>query len=710
MTLVQTKLSRSQHLKLLCEQKQFGQAIKEAELCLNNEPDNPIIWAVLSEAYRSKRKPSHALAAAKQLTQLSPKTSESYIELGKSYLCASEQLGAEKAFLRSVLLNPKSFDGWLSLARLYLEQKRYQHAIRCYQRCERIQPLSLEARWELGLTYIRDKSYQLAQKQLKETLNIDPRYSKTWHALGIAYKRNNQPDAAIENFDKAIQLAPNKSNYFLDKGDTLLDKRDFKLASEQFEQAYQLGDNSTYCMKRLAISYDFSGRIIDALDFYKKSASKDNFYNLTDIELLFCKLGSYDQTSKIFSDKEISNPLNSEHILFYLNYHPEKSSKEILKLYRGYAERYYPQCDNSVFHHHRPGNKKIRLGYISPDFNLHACRHFYTPLFKNHNKQRFEVIAYANLTRQDKITLQTKSYVDKWRDIKALSKEQAADLIKQDEVDILVDLAGQTKDNRLDVMSLRPAPVQITYLGYGHTTGLSQIDYFIGDENFTPNGCESSFSEKLLRLDGPAFCYEPPQGIPEVSNLPAEKNGYVTFGSLSRSVRYNDKILKTWAKILLAVPESQLIIDIKLFADSKTKNWFSERLEKLGFPIERVILKASKNHWQTYQEIDISLDPFPHNGGTTIFESLWMGVPTLSKKDRPPVGRFGSCILTPLGLTNWLADTEQEYVDKAKLLASNLSALSELRSGLRHRLEQSDLMNGKKFTLNFEKHLQELVP
>jgi predicted O-linked N-acetylglucosamine transferase (SPINDLY family) len=292
-----------------------------------------------------------------------------------------------------------------------------------------------------------------------------------------------------------------------------------------------------------------------------------------------------------------------------------------------------------------------------------------------------------------------------------MSDAKLADRIFNDELDILVDLAGHTNGNRLLVFAMKPAPIQVTYIiGYGYTTGLSEIDYLLGDDRLTPIDYDKYFSEKVWRIASPSICYSPPiNSMPPVNDLPALKNGYVTFGCMSRSVRLNDNLLKTWGRILGRLPNSRLRLDQKIFSGESVRNIFYERMKKLGLPISRVDLLCSNPHWFGYHEIDISLDCFPHNAGTTTFDSLWMGVPVLSKIDRPSVGRFGHAILGSLGLEDWVAVDTTDYVDKAVFFASDFKRLMNLRKTLRFQLLESELSNAGSLAKNIENAYIEMI-
>jgi predicted O-linked N-acetylglucosamine transferase (SPINDLY family) len=400
-------------------------------------------------------------------------------------------------------------------------------------------------------------------------------------------------------------------------------------------------------------------------------------------------------------------------LLFTLNYDHRLSAADLYSHYAAYDEVVSELTKHCFTHNQRPQmrDRRVRIGYSSPDFRGHVCRYFMEPIFRNHDRDQFELFAYSNTPSTDQHTERMKGYFDHWVDVVRMTDEEMAQRIYDDQIDILVDMAGHTKGNRLPVFAMRPAPIQASsFIGFGYTTGLSEIDYFLCDENLVPEGSEEYFSEEPYRLPAPGYAYEPPrEETPEVSELPALRNGYVTFGSLTRTIRINDPLLRVWSEILERVPNSRLRLDQKSFAHEGMRELFWQRLEGLGLPRERVELTCSTPHWNAYHDIDITLDCWPHNAGTTTLESLWMGVPVLSKIDRASVGRIGAAALKPLGLEDWLVETAEAYVERAVSFASDIDALSKLRAELRGRVDQGPHLDAATITGHLESAYRQMI-
>ncbi|MDX1656722.1 MAG: tetratricopeptide repeat protein, partial [Candidatus Competibacteraceae bacterium] len=348
-----------------------------------------------------------------------------------------------------------------------------------------------------------------------------------------------------------------------------------------------------------------------------------------------------------------------------------------------------------------PG-RRLRVGYVSPDFRTHAARFFIEPVLQGHDRGAVEVYAYAEVSSPDEVTRRLQGQVDVWRQTAGLSDEALFERIRDDGIDVLVDLAGHTAGNRLLVFARRAAPVQVSWLGYGYTTGLEEMDYFLADEHFVPPDQAHLFSESIYRLGRVPFCYRPPAQAPEVGPLPARRRGQISFGCLSRPVRLNDGVIALWARLLKAVPDSRLVLNNRPFGDQETRELFIERFAAHGIGAERLELGYDSPPWGVYNEIDIALDPFPHNGGTTTFEALWMGLPVVSLAARASVGRFGATLLNGVGLGDWVAEDGEGYLARAVAAARDLEGLERLRGELRGRLRASPLLDEAGFVAALE--------
>jgi len=343
----------------------------------------------------------------------------------------------------------------------------------------------------------------------------------------------------------------------------------------------------------------------------------------------------------------------------------------------------------------------LTVGFVSGDFRTHSVAKFILPVLKEIDKGKFRVFAYSEARGGDAVTAQIRALVDGWRDTAGRTADDCGAQIRADGVDVLVDLAGHSSGNRLDIFRVGPAPVTMTWLGWGYSTGIDCIDYFICDEVLVPVDAEHLFVEKPLRLKVP-FAYVAPSEAPEVTELPALETGFVVFGCFSRSIRMNERVLGAWARILKAVPQAKLALNSADFSHPTKYAWVEKFFAAAGIGRERLVLKFSSPPWEAMQKVDIMLDCFPHNSGTTLVEGLHMGLPFVTLIDRPSVGRFGACLLAAIGHPEWGANTEDEYVEIAVQLAGDLFRLKKIRAALRSELAGSQLCDVEGFTREME--------
>ncbi len=350
-----------------------------------------------------------------------------------------------------------------------------------------------------------------------------------------------------------------------------------------------------------------------------------------------------------------------------------------------------------------PG-EPLRIGYLSPDFREHSVTSFIEPVLVCHDRSRFEVTCYHCHPDHDAVSARIRSRVDRWRDIAEIGDDEAAELIRADGIHILVDLAGHTAWNRLLLLARRPAPIQVTWLGYPHSTGLTAVDYRISDAMADPPGLSDRWhTERLVRLPATFLCYQPPEAPDPATAPPCVKNGYVTLASFNNFAKVSPTILKYWRDILTRIPDSRLLLKSEVFGDPEACRWVVERL---SIPEERLMLLAKtpdrSSHLALYGQVDIALDTFPYNGTTTTCEALYMGVPVVSLAGLGHASRVGASLLNTVGLGELLAETGDEYVKTVVDLAADVPRLIRLRQNLRRLMTASPLMDQQGFVTALE--------
>ena len=390
-------------------------------------------------------------------------------------------------------------------------------------------------------------------------------------------------------------------------------------------------------------------------------------------------------------------------VLGVLNYDPAVTPGEVFDAHRAWGERLTAQTKQHMLHSR--SNARIRIGYVSPDFRRHPVTYLFAPTLENHARERFEIFCYDNLGEPDVVTERLRRASEHWRDVASFSDESFCEMVDRDRIDILVDLAGHTTHSRLRAFAMKPAPVQVSWLGYFNTTGLDSVDYFISDVHSSPEGQERWYVEDLLRMPHTRFCYEPPDFAPAVTPSPRLTAGRITFGCFNNLSKVNARVMALWARVLGAVPGSRLKIIAVGLHDAGNRAYWRERFAEHGIAGDALELQPFVPHDQllaAYGEIDIALDPFPFAGGLTSLEALWMGVPVVTLEMPMLAGRQTLCFLRNLGLHELVAKSEDDYVSAACKLAADAGALAALRAGLRERMRASPLMDAAGFTRELE--------
>lgn len=472
------------------------------------------------------------------------------------------------------------------------------------------------------------------------------------------------------------------------------------------------GQAETYCL--LAVIARLLGKEEEGLALIKKAiladpAMAEAHYNLGIIlamrGLIEEALASFAQALTLKPDyaEAYSNKLLISHYLASV------APAEILAEHLGFAARFEAHLKPLWQPHSntRDPERRLKIGYLSPDFCQHSVAFFIEPVLAHHDYSQVEIFCYYNHTYQDAVTRRIMDSVDHFLPCREMSDDQLAARIRADGIDILVDLAGHFSDNRLPMLARKPAPVQVTWIGYPNTTGLTAVDYRLTDAQADPEGKTQQWhTETLVRLPGCFLCYAPPENCPEISVLPAEEAGRITFASFNNLNKINARVVGVWAEILHRLPTARLLIKGSIAIDQSLHERVLQMFAEKGIALERIVLAQRKGtffeHLALYGEVDIALDTFPYNGATTTCEALWMGAPVVALAGETHAGRVGASLLLAVGLGELLAASEEEYVQIAVQLATDQHRLAKLRQNMRARLGNSPLTEAKGFTRALE--------
>jgi predicted O-linked N-acetylglucosamine transferase (SPINDLY family) len=648
------------------EQGLMGAALVCYCRTLTFRPDYGEALRNLGNALRGLGRWEDAVLSCRRALILSPHAAAAHNDLGLALREQGRLNEAIASYRRAVSAEPDAPQAHGNLGNVLNELGRLDEAIACCRRAAALAPGHPQAHNNLGVALKDVGRLAEALAAVRTAIGLKPDFAEAFNTLGNTMQAQGRWDEAAACYRMALEIAPYAAGPHYNLGNALLDRARLSEAIDCFRLAIACQPDCREAHNNLANACKDLGRLDEAGACFRRALDIDARYVEAHSNLLFC-----------------------------LNYHPDLPAEEIFAEYRRWeAQHARPPGGPMTAHANlRDPERRLRIGYVSPDFRRHSARHFIEPLLSRHDRGAVDVFAYANHPIDDEVTARIKTYVDHWQPTLGLGDESLAELIRADRIDILVDLAGHTRGNRLLTFARKPAPVQVaSWLGYGYTTGLSAMDYFLGDAVFTPPGCEGVFAEQVVRL--PVFAaYRPAEGMGEVGPLPAIGRGHITFGTLTRMVRINHRVVRAWAAILRQLPTARLVINSGDLRSCRLKQELGERFATHGIAAGRLVLGYDSPPWDVLRSIDIGLDCFPHNSGTTLCETLRMGVPFVTLADRPSVGRLGASLLTAVGHPEWIACSEADYVEKAVALAADLPRLAAVRVGLRDAMQNSPLQD-----------------
>jgi predicted O-linked N-acetylglucosamine transferase (SPINDLY family) len=556
------------------------------------------------------------------------------------------------------------------------DQEKLDEAVVRYRRALALKPDFAQAHYNLGIALKEQRKPREAVVCYRRALELAPDFAEAHNNLGVALEDQGKAGEAIACYRRALELKPDYAEAHNSLGVALKDQRKLDEAIACCRRALELKPDFAEAFNNLGAAFKDQGKLDEAIACYRRALElKPDFAHVH--SNLLC--------TQLLCPRCDAQTLYEEHRR-WSRQHAEPLGKSV-----------QPHSNNRSF------PRKLRIGYLSPDFCGHPVGRFLLPLLESHDHQRFEIFCYASVGIPDTMTGLCRAQADVWRDVLGLTDEQVAHTIRQDQVDILVDLTMHMANNRLLVFARKPAPVQVTYLAYCGTTGLSTMDYRLTDPYLDPPGQdESIYSEQSVRLPETYWCYRPPIETPPVNALPALEAGRVTFGSLNNFCKVTAPVLAAWSRLLHAVPESRLLLHTSA---GSHRDELGRGLAGQGILAERlafVDFLPLADYFGAYGRIDVALDPFPYSGGTTTCDALWMGVPVVSLEGKTAVGRGGMSILSNVGLPELVAHDSEQYVQIAAELARDLSRLGQLRATLRDRMRASPLMNAPRFARNIE--------
>ncbi|MEN9211294.1 MAG: tetratricopeptide repeat protein [Thermostichus sp. DG02_4_bins_136] len=612
---------------------------------------------------------------------IEPNYAEAHHNLGVLYR-TEKKLHLAKHHLRlAIEINPEQSEYWHSLGCYYLDFAKAEKAVKCFEKAIELNPGFAQAYNNLGLAYRLLQRKDDAEFAFYKAAELSQDFAEPYCNIGVTLFEQKKYDDALEHFQEAIRLKPDLADAYFYKGLTLSKQSRTQEAIDCYLQAIERKPNFAVAYQNLGGAYLEQCRLDKALDNYRKALDIAPGFN-----------------------GAMSNILMVSH--YSENFDPVETFLE----HQRWGIRYQSQFQSYWKPYTNPKitQRPLKIGYLSGDFRLHSVNFFMDSIYEHHNQEKFQIYCYSNVDQPDVVTKKIAEWATGWRDISKLSDEKAAELIRKDQIDILVDLAGHTGGTRVHLMALRPAPVQVTYLGYPDTTGMSVVDYRVTDNIADPYGVTDKLhTEKLVRMPHSFLCYKPSREAPQIQDPPLLKNGFVTFGCCNNPSKITPQVIRLWAEILKAIPNSRLHLKNQRYRDASTCKLFLERIGSYGIEESRVELEYGRQgfaeHYGAYSEVDIALDPFPYNGTTTTCETLWMGVPVITLEGKAHVSRVGVSILKTVDLQELIAKNQEHYIDITRKLSEDRDLLVWLRRTMRERLLSSPLLRGVQFTAFLEK-------
>jgi predicted O-linked N-acetylglucosamine transferase (SPINDLY family) len=578
-------------------------------------------------------------------------------------------------------------------------------------------PIPLESYKLVINEYIEKNQFLIARAIAEDAIAKKIKDDQLFYLYGDLLSTCGEFQLALEYINKAIKINKMAIEYYLKVASIQLNNTEYKQALKYINKALKISKSAAN-LNFKGIIYQRLGDIYKAIKFFKLAIKTNALFAGAYQNLAVCYgfLGQFDKSDH-FSKEAIRLSQSTGIVSAYLmslHYNPALSREFILNEHLNYAHlfKFTPPGNINSYRINKDKTNKINLGFISSGFHQHPVGAMITPILEHINKDQFTLNFYCNTTRYDYITERLKNISDNWYFINTISDENLYKLIQFDEIDILFELSGHAEGNKLNVMTAKPAPIIIKWVGgLFNTTGLDCFDYLISDQIETPDGVDKYYVEKLIRMPNDYICYMPPKHTPKIDKIPYEKNGFITFGCFNNPNKINEPLLIRWAQILNAVPKSKLFLKSSQYGFDDYNQRIIKIMKKNNIDENRLIFEGASPHYKlldSYNRVDIALDPWPYSGGLTTCEALLMGVPVITYPGPTFAGRHSATHLYNAGLPEFICSDWDEYHTQAINLASNIDQLRHFRSNLREQILHSSMCDGKLYSQNLEYELKNI--
>jgi predicted O-linked N-acetylglucosamine transferase (SPINDLY family) len=680
---LKVELTRAQ--KLLDQQKPDpDKAIKLLHPLLNRQERHWMVYYFLGIAQMQKSGFEKAIGYFNKSMEINPENAQTYLLAAKCFDHLQNFEQAERYGKAAIQLDQKLLDAWMFMGKIYWEHALLNKALQCYTIANKLDP----------------KNYTIA--------------------YNIAQIYSDQGDyvQALELYDITLQMAPGLIDAGVQKARVQQSIGEFEEAEKTFHKVLEIDSENKLANSALSLLYRAMGRYEEAIELNKKLLERYPNDGNVRINYALClvETGQYDEAEINYKRALKDTPETQQSLSNYLmgvHYNPKRTKEQIFEAHALW-DTYYAPKERPM----RPvpkdlrKEKKLRIGLISGGFKKHPVGWMITTALEQISKDEVELFVYATDSYHDVLTKRIRKTCEQWKSVVGYSDEVVANMIREDEIDILMELSGHSSANRLKTVALEPAPISIKWVGgLFNTSGLKSMDYLLTDVKESPIGEEKFYTEKLVRMPDDYICYTPPDYDIYVEELPAKKNGYITFGCFNNPTKVNTELLSKWAELLLEVPNSRLFLKSKQYDTKLVRQRVTNHLAKLGIEENRILFEGNSLHdtlLETYNKVDIALDPWPYSGGLTTIEALWMGVPVVTKSGPTFAGRHSTSHLTNAGFPEWVTDNWEDYKKVAIELSTDIDKLAEIRAGLRQKLLNSPVCDAPRFANNLNEAFRQM--
>jgi predicted O-linked N-acetylglucosamine transferase (SPINDLY family) len=661
----------------------LSEAEESYRAVLAQQPDHPQALHLLGVVQHQLGRHAEAVELIRQAIALDGDVAVFHSNLSTALGGLRRFEEAAAACRRALEIQPDFAEAYANLGIALIALGQPEHAVDAFHTALKLQPANVEVARNLGTALMKIPArVNEAILVLRRVLELKPNFAEAGNDLGCALKYAGQLEAAVAAFRRVLEIRPTHAGAYNN-------------LSTALRSLGRLGESLAACKRAVELQPDLA------------EAHSNLGIVLTDIGELDPAFAAFQRALEL----RPSHAADHSRILFGMQYRPGVTPAELARAHVEYDQRHAAGF-RSQWQPHRSSydpQRKLRVGFLSGGLGLHPVGYFLVGLLENIDRSQFEVVCYSDRTRKDAMTARIQALAAEWHDVFHFRDEQLTARIRQDQIDILFDLDAHASGERLLVLARKPAPIQIAWAGYTGTTGLAAIDYLLADRWHVPEGADIHYREKVLRMSDGYICYYPPTYAPKVSTLPAERTGFVTFGSFNQPTKTNRQVVSLWAQVLKRVPQSRLLLKYRGFDDASIRDPLLRAFADEHVGADRIALQGKSPHLDLlaeYGRVDIGLDTFPYSGGLTTCEALWMGVPVVTLPGETFAGRHSLSHLSNVGLSETIAGSEDEYVERAAQLAADAPHLAALRSTLRQRMAASPLCDASRFARNWEQQMR----